>query len=137
MPETGISILCHWPSPFGIVWGISVPELIREIETQNAYLQKIKEIPQTDGSKLNSVLEKQNQLLKLIYGIEVNYLDHLERDIFFKTIFVTEKQKYRIFSKNHQSIYQENQPCFSNFWNEKVVFFVFTPPKNKALTVFF
>ena len=61
-------------------------ELIREIETQNTYLQKVKKVPQADSSKLNSVLEKQDQLLKLIYSIEVNYLDHLERDILFKTI---------------------------------------------------
>ena len=27
MPGTGISILCHAPSPFGIGCGISVPEL--------------------------------------------------------------------------------------------------------------
>ena len=28
---TGISILCHLPSPFGIDLGIAVPELITEI----------------------------------------------------------------------------------------------------------
>jgi cell division protein ZapD len=61
-------------------------ELIREIETQNSYFEKIKEIPQADSSKLNSVLEKQNLLLKSIYNIESNYLDYLEHDILFKTI---------------------------------------------------
>jgi cell division protein ZapD len=77
-------------------------ELIREIETQNAYLQKIKEIPQADGSKLNSVLEKQNQLLKLIYSIEINYLDHLEHDIFFKTLL--------------KNCFTQLQPASVDFW---------------------
>ena len=42
-------------------------ELIREIETHNTYFNKIKDIPQSqaDESKLNSVLEKQELLLKL------------------------------------------------------------------------
>jgi len=39
-------------------------ELIREIETQNTYLKTIKQIPEADGNKLNSVLEKQDQLLQ-------------------------------------------------------------------------
>ena len=77
-------------------------ELIREIETQNTYLQKIKEIPQADGSKLNSVLEKQNQLLKLIYAIEINYLDHLEHDIFFKTVL--------------KNCFTQLQPASVDFW---------------------
>ena len=77
-------------------------ELIREIETQNTYLQKIKEIPQADSSKLNSVLEKQSQLLKLIYSIEINYLDHLERDILFKTIL--------------KNSFTQLQPASNDFW---------------------
>ena len=77
-------------------------ELIREIETQNTYLQKIKEIPQADSSKLNSVLEKQSQLLKLIYSIEINYLDHLERDILFKTIL--------------KNSFTQLQPASIDFW---------------------
>ena len=77
-------------------------ELIREIETQNTYLQKIKEIPQADSSKLNSVLEKQSQLLKLIYSIEINYLDHLERDILFKTIL--------------KNCFTQLQPASIDFW---------------------
>ena len=77
-------------------------ELIREIETQNTYLQKIKEIPQADGSKLNSVLEKQNQLLKLIYAIEINYLDHLEHDVFFKTVL--------------KNCFTQLQPASVDFW---------------------
>ena len=77
-------------------------ELIREIETQNTYLKTIKKIPQTDSSKLNSVLEKQDQLLKLIYGIEVNYLDHLERDVLFKTIL--------------KNSFTQLQPASIDFW---------------------
>ena len=77
-------------------------ELIREIETQNTYLQKIKEIPQADSSKLNSVLEKQSQLLKLIYSIEINYLDHLERDILFKTVL--------------KNCFTQLQPASIDFW---------------------
>jgi len=77
-------------------------ELIREIETQNTYLQKVKKIPQADNNKLNSVLEKQDQLLKLIYSIEVNYLDHLERDIFFKTIL--------------KNSFTQLQPASVDFW---------------------
>ena len=77
-------------------------ELIREIETQNTYLQKVKKVPQADSSKLNSVLEKQDQLLKLIYSIEVNYLDHLERDILFKTIL--------------KNSFTQLQPASVDFW---------------------
>ncbi len=77
-------------------------ELIREIETQNSYFQKIKEIPQTDSSKLNSVLEKQNLLLKLIYNVESNYLDYLEHDILFKTIL--------------KNCFTQLQPASIDFW---------------------
>ena len=64
-------------------------ELIREIETHNAYFNKIKDIPQAqaDESKLNSVLEKQALLLQLIYNVESNYLEYLENDVLCKTIF--------------------------------------------------
>ena len=77
-------------------------ELIREIETQNSYFQSIKEMPQADSSKLNSVLEKQNILLKLIYSNEVNYLDHLGRDILFKTIL--------------KNCFTQLQPASIDFW---------------------
>ena len=77
-------------------------ELIREIETQNSYFQTIKEIPQADSSKLNSVLEKQNLLLKLIYNIESNYLDYLEHDILFKTIL--------------KNCFTQLQPASIDFW---------------------
>ena len=77
-------------------------ELIREIETQNSYFQLIKEMPQADSSKLNSVLEKQNILLKLIYSNEVNYLDHLGRDILFKTIL--------------KNCFTQLQPASIDFW---------------------
>ena len=61
-------------------------ELIREIENQNHYFKKIKEIPEANSEKLSSVLEKQKVLLQLIHGIESNYLEYLENDILFKTI---------------------------------------------------
>ena len=77
-------------------------ELIREIETQNSYFQSIKEMPQADSSKLNSVLEKQNILLKLIYSNEVNYLDHLGRDILFKTVL--------------KNCFTQLQPASIDFW---------------------
>jgi len=77
-------------------------ELIREIETQNSYFGKIKEIPQADSSKLNSVLEKQNLLLKSIYNIESNYLDYLEHDILFKTIL--------------KNCFTQLQPASIDFW---------------------
>ena len=77
-------------------------ELIREIENQSAYLEKVKKIPQADHSKLSSVLEKQNQLLKLIYNIEINYLDHLERDVLFKTIL--------------KNCFTQLQPASIDFW---------------------
>ena len=77
-------------------------ELIREIETQNSYFEKIKEIPQADSSKLNSVLEKQNLLLKSIYNIESNYLDYLEHDILFKTIL--------------KNCFTQLQPASIDFW---------------------
>ena len=77
-------------------------ELIREIETQNSYFQTIKEIPQADSSKLNSVLEKQSLLLKSIYNIESNYLDYLEHDILFKTIL--------------KNCFTQLQPASIEFW---------------------
>ena len=77
-------------------------ELIREIETQNSYFQTIKEMPQADSNKLNSVLEKQNLLLKLIYNIESNYLDYLEHDILFKTIL--------------KNCFTQLQPASIEFW---------------------
>ena len=77
-------------------------ELIREIETQNSYFETIKEIPQADSSKLNSVLEKQNLLLKSIYNIESNYLDYLEHDILFKTIL--------------KNCFTQLQPASIDFW---------------------
>ncbi len=63
-------------------------ELIREIETHNTYFIKIKKVAeaQADLSKLNSVLEKQELLLKLIYNVESNYLDYLDDDVLCKTI---------------------------------------------------
>lgn len=63
-------------------------ELIREIETHNTYFNKIKKMAEihADQSKLNSVLEKQDLLLKLIYNVESNYLDYIEDDALCKTI---------------------------------------------------
>ncbi len=79
-------------------------ELIREIETHNAYFHKIKDAHQAeaDQNKLNSVLEKQDLLLQLIYGIEGNYLEYLENDILCKTIF--------------KNCYSTLQPTSVEFW---------------------
>ena len=56
-------------------------ELIREVETHNTYFNKIKDSQSsnTDQSKLNSVIEKQELLLKLLYSVESNYLDYLDK----------------------------------------------------------
>ena len=64
-------------------------ELIREVETHNTYFNKIKDSQSsnTDQSKLNSVIEKQDLLLKLLYSVESNYLDYLDNDVLCKTIF--------------------------------------------------
>ena len=64
-------------------------ELIREVETHNTYFNKIKDSQSsnTDQSKLNSVIEKQELLLKLLYSVESNYLDYLDNDVLCKTIF--------------------------------------------------
>tara|TARA_B100001564_G_scaffold251916_1_gene214105 strand:- start:871 stop:1644 length:774 start_codon:yes stop_codon:yes gene_type:complete len=63
-------------------------ELIREIELHNTYFNKIKKVAEAhaDQSKLNSVLEKQDLLLKLIYNVESNYLDYIDDDTLCKTI---------------------------------------------------
>ena len=61
-------------------------ELIREIETHNSYFQKLKDVPQADSNRLNSILEKQEMLLKLIFSAKSNYLDYLDQDILFKTM---------------------------------------------------
>jgi cell division protein ZapD len=64
-------------------------ELIREVETHNTYFKKIKDLQSsnTDLSKLNSVIEKQELLLELLYNVESNYLDYLDNDVLCKTIF--------------------------------------------------
>ena len=61
-------------------------ELIRELETQNLFFKKIKKLPNTNTSKLQSILERQEILLKQIYAIEAKYLDYLSNDELFKTI---------------------------------------------------
>ena len=64
-------------------------ELIREVETHIKYFNKIRDSQSvnTDQSKLNSVIEKQELILKLLYNIESNYLDYLDNDVLCKTIF--------------------------------------------------
>ena len=64
-------------------------ELIREVETHNTYFKKIKDSQSsnTDLSKLNSVIEKQELLLELLYNVESNYLEYLDNDVLCKTIF--------------------------------------------------
>tara|TARA_Y100000741_G_scaffold195764_1_gene148808 strand:- start:2072 stop:2839 length:768 start_codon:yes stop_codon:yes gene_type:complete len=98
-------------------------ELIREIENQNSYFKKIKEIPEANSEKLSSVLEKQKVLLQLIHGIESNYLEYLENDILFKTIAknsINPLQPTSVeFWLSRDIVLRENQ---INLWTEPLLF---------------
>ena len=98
-------------------------ELIREIENQNHYFKKIKEIPEANSEKLSSVLEKQKVLLQLIHGIESNYLEYLENDILFKTIAknsINPLQPTSVeFWLSRDIVLRENQ---INLWTEPLLF---------------
>ena len=98
-------------------------ELIREIENQNNYFKKIKEIPEANSEKLSSVLEKQKVLLQLIHGIESNYLEYLENDILFKTIAknsINPLQPTSVeFWLSRDIVLRENQ---INLWTEPLLF---------------
>ena len=98
-------------------------ELIREIENQNHYFKKIKEIPEANSEKLSSVLEKQKVLLQLIHSIESNYLEYLENDILFKTIAknsINPLQPTSVeFWLSRDIVLRENQ---INLWTEPLLF---------------
>ena len=98
-------------------------ELIREIENQNHYFKKIKEIPEANSEKLSSILEKQKVLLQLIHGIESNYLEYLENDILFKTIAknsINPLQPTSVeFWLSRDIVLRENQ---INLWTEPLLF---------------
>jgi len=61
-------------------------ELIREIETHYTIFKKAKDHPDANTSKVNSILEKQEILLKDLYTVKTNFLDIYERDELFKII---------------------------------------------------
>ena len=61
-------------------------ELIRDLESHNSYLKKIKDSPGADPKKLRSMLEKQETHLKFLYTKDSSYLDYLNQDELFKTI---------------------------------------------------
>ncbi len=98
-------------------------ELIREIENQNNYFKKIKEIPEANSEKLSSVLEKQNVLLQLIHNVESNYLEYLEADVLFKTILknsINPLQPTSVeFWLSRDIILRETQ---INLWTEPLLF---------------
>ena len=98
-------------------------ELIREIENQNNYFKKIKEIPEANSEKLSSVLEKQKVLLQLIHGVESNYLEYLDNDILFKTIAknsINPLQPTSVeFWLSRDIVLRENQ---INLWTEPLLF---------------
>ena len=84
-------------------------ELISEIDNQNRTYKKLKKIPAADQKKLNSILEKQEMLLKVLHKVQSNYLDYLEHDILFKAIV-----------KNSNS---SLQPSSIEFWLSRDVAF--------------
>ena len=100
-------------------------ELIREIETHNAYFKKIKDVmdAQADQSKLNSVLEKQDLLLKLLYNVDTKYLDYIDEDILCKTIikncFSTLQPASIEFWLTRDIVLRETQ---INLWLEPILF---------------
>ena len=100
-------------------------ELIREIETHNAYFKKIKDVmdAQADQSKLNSVLEKQDLLLKLLYNVDSKYLDYIDEDILCKTIikncFSTLQPASIEFWLTRDIVLRETQ---INLWLEPILF---------------
>ena len=100
-------------------------ELIREIETHNTYFRKIKDVmdSQADQSKLNSVLEKQDLLLKLLYNVDTKYLDYIDEDILCKTIikncFSTLQPASIEFWLTRDIVLRETQ---INLWLEPILF---------------
>ena len=84
-------------------------ELISEMDSQNRAYKKLKKVPAADQKKLNSVLEKQEMLLKFLHEVQSNYLDYLGHDILFKSIV----------KNSHSSL----QPSSIKFWLSRDIAF--------------
>ena len=78
---------------------------------------------QADQSKLNSVLEKQDLLLKLLYSVDSKYLDYIDEDILCKTIikncFSTLQPASIEFWLTRDIVLRETQ---INLWLEPILF---------------
>ena len=61
-------------------------DLISEIETQKARYQEYIKLDGADKIKLNSIMEKQNAILKTLHDLEANYLNILKSDELLQTI---------------------------------------------------
>jgi len=61
-------------------------DLISEIETHKARYQEYIKFDGADKIKLNSIMEKQNAILKTLHDLEANYLNVLKRDELLQTI---------------------------------------------------
>ena len=61
-------------------------DLISEIETHKARYQEYIKLDGADKIKLNSIMEKQNAILRTLHDLEANYLNVLKRDELLQTI---------------------------------------------------
>ena len=61
-------------------------DLISEIETQKTRYQEYIKLDGADKIKLNSIMEKQNAILKTLHDLEANYLNVLKNDELLQTI---------------------------------------------------
>ena len=61
-------------------------DLISEIETQKVRYQEYSKLDGADKIKLNSIMEKQNAILKTLHDLEANYLNVLKNDELLQTI---------------------------------------------------
>ena len=61
-------------------------DLISEIETQKVRYQEYSKLEGADRIKLNSIMEKQNAILKTLHDLEANYLNVLKNDELLQTI---------------------------------------------------
>ncbi|MEK9793627.1 MAG: cell division protein ZapD [Gammaproteobacteria bacterium] len=61
-------------------------DLISEIETHKVRYQEYIKFDRADKIKLNSIMEKQNAILKTLHDLEANYLNVLKRDELLQTI---------------------------------------------------
>ena len=61
-------------------------DLISEIETHKVRYQEYIKFDRADKIKLNSIMEKQNAILRTLHDLEANYLNVLKRDELLQTI---------------------------------------------------